>query len=222
MPASGFAPRRAREQRACSPRRGRSSDVESRGSWPAIAFSSSAQSSAVRANGPGLVEARRERDEAVARAHAVGRLQAADAGQRRRLADRAAGVGAGAARHEPRGDRRRRCRRSCRRARSRCSTGFLTGPKYEVSFDEPIANSSMLVLPTSTVPARARPLDDVRVVRRDEVREHPRAAGRAQPGGHQHVLVRDRDAGERAARRRAAMRRVGRLRVGERAARRRR
>ena len=31
--------------------------------------------------------------------------------------------------------------------------GFLTGPKYDDSFDEPIANSSMLVLPTSTVPA---------------------------------------------------------------------
>ncbi len=32
--------------------------------------------------------------------------------------------------------------------------GFLTGPKCDVSLDEPIANSSMLVLPTSTVPAR--------------------------------------------------------------------
>src|SRR5678815_1557080 len=31
--------------------------------------------------------------------------------------------------------------------------GFLTVPKYDVSFDEPIANSSMFVLPTSTVPA---------------------------------------------------------------------
>jgi hypothetical protein len=33
--------------------------------------------------------------------------------------------------------------------------GFLTGPKYDVSEDEPIANSSMLVLPTSTMPACA-------------------------------------------------------------------
>src|SRR5512143_344727 len=31
---------------------------------------------------------------------------------------------------------------------------LLTAPKYDVSLDEPIANSSMLVLPTSTVPAR--------------------------------------------------------------------
>ena len=33
------------------------------------------------------------------------------------------------------------------------SHGFLTLPKYEVSFDEPIAYSSMLVLPTVTIPA---------------------------------------------------------------------
>ena len=31
--------------------------------------------------------------------------------------------------------------------------GFLTGPNAEFSFDEPIANSSMLSLPTETVPA---------------------------------------------------------------------
>ena len=30
------------------------------------------------------------------------------------------------------------------------STGFLTGPKYEVSFDEPIANSSIFSLPSIT------------------------------------------------------------------------
>ena len=29
------------------------------------------------------------------------------------------------------------------------SHGFFTGPKYEFSFDEPIANSSMLVLPSA-------------------------------------------------------------------------
>ena len=36
--------------------------------------------------------------------------------------------------------------------------GLRTGPKYDVSFDEPIAYSSMLVLPTSTAPARFRPV----------------------------------------------------------------
>ena len=33
------------------------------------------------------------------------------------------------------------------------SRGFLVGPKAEFSVDEPIANSSRLVLPTATAPA---------------------------------------------------------------------
>src|SRR5579862_5504623 len=33
--------------------------------------------------------------------------------------------------------------------------GLRTGPKYDDSFDEPMANSSMLVLPIMTMPARA-------------------------------------------------------------------
>src|SRR5262245_40582146 len=36
---------------------------------------------------------------------------------------------------------------------ARSSHGFFTGPKCEFSFDEPIANSSMLVLPRMTAPA---------------------------------------------------------------------
>src|SRR5688572_19744665 len=36
----------------------------------------------------------------------------------------------------------------------RIAQGFLTGPKYELSLEEPIANSSMLHLPSSTAPAR--------------------------------------------------------------------
>ena len=32
--------------------------------------------------------------------------------------------------------------------------GEVTGPKNEVSFDEPMANSSLLVLPSSTAPSR--------------------------------------------------------------------
>src|SRR5215218_843439 len=34
--------------------------------------------------------------------------------------------------------------------------GFTTGPKQEVSFDEPIANSSLLSLPSITAPSRHR------------------------------------------------------------------
>src|SRR5256885_3121168 len=33
------------------------------------------------------------------------------------------------------------------------SQGFFTGPNAEFSFDEPMANSSQLVLPTTTTPA---------------------------------------------------------------------
>ena len=33
------------------------------------------------------------------------------------------------------------------------SHGFFTGPKYDVSFDDPMANSSMFVLPRMTAPA---------------------------------------------------------------------
>ena len=32
--------------------------------------------------------------------------------------------------------------------------GLTTGPKHEVSFDEPIANSSLLSLPSITAPSR--------------------------------------------------------------------
>ena len=49
------------------------------------------------------------------------------------------------------------------------SQGLRTGPKKLVSFDEPIANSSILVLPSVTAPAAAQPLDYGRIVRRDEV-----------------------------------------------------
>src|ERR1700761_1888916 len=34
--------------------------------------------------------------------------------------------------------------------------GLATGPKHEVSFDEPIANSSLLSLPSMTAPSRQR------------------------------------------------------------------
>ena len=74
---------------------GRSSEVESLGSNPAIASSRIAQSRTVLRHRPGLVERAGEGDDAPARAAAVGRLDPANAGEGRRLADRAAGVGAG-------------------------------------------------------------------------------------------------------------------------------
>ena len=62
------------------------------------------------------------------------------------------------------------------------------------------------------MPAGVEPLDHGRVVGRDEVGEHPRAAGRQDAVGAEDVLVRDRHAGERPA---LAARdaRIGRARV---------
>src|SRR3546814_4894803 len=54
-----------------------------------------------------LIQRGSEGDDTPARTAAVGGLDAGNAGERGRLADRAAGVGAGRSRHDPRGDRSR-------------------------------------------------------------------------------------------------------------------
>ena len=135
-------------------------------SWPQIASSSSAASSTVVGERPDLVEARRERDQAVARDPAVGGLEPDDAAQRRGLADRAAGVGAERERREP--GRHRRGRAAARAARARASgrAGCGSAPKAEFSVDEPIANSSRFVLPIGMPPASREAVDDGRGVRR--------------------------------------------------------
>jgi hypothetical protein len=94
------------------------------------------------------------------------------------------------------------------------SQGFFTGPKCEFSFDEPIANSSMLVLPRITAPGCVELLDHVRVVGRDEILEDLRPARRTPALRAEEVLVRERDARERP---RAALRdaRVGGARLSE-------
>ena len=73
--------------------------------------------------------------------------------KRRRLADRAAGVGAGRRRHAGAPRPRPPSRPSEPPGTRLASHGLRTGPKAEFSFDEPIANSSMLILPSVTVPA---------------------------------------------------------------------
>jgi hypothetical protein len=71
--------------------------------------------------------------------------------------------------------------------------GLRVGPKWEFSLDEPMANSSMLVLPTITVPAALSRLDHVGVVGADEVGEHLRAAGGQHAFGAEDVLVGQRE-----------------------------
>ena len=74
---------------------------------------------------------------------------------------------------------------------------MAVGPKAECSVDEPIANSSMFVLPRMTAPAVAQALRDVGVVRGAVALQDPRA-GRALAAGHgDEVLERDRDAEQR-------------------------
>ena len=71
------------------------------------------------------------------------------------------------------------------------------GPKAEFSVEEPIANSSMLVLPTKDRAGRAQPRDHGGVVGRDEVAEDLRGAGRAHAARQIDVLDGERDAAQR-------------------------
>ena len=138
---------------------------------------------------------------AVARHAPVGRLQPDHAAERGRLADRAAGVGAERERRpcpaataaaappeEPPGTRAR-------------SHGLRVVKNAEFSVDEPIANSSMLSLPSSTAPAVEQPRDHGGVVGRHEALQDLRAAGGADPARAEHVLDRDRHPVERPERR---------------------
>ena len=77
------------------------------------------------------------------------------------------------------------------------SQGLAVGPQAECSVDEPIANSSMLVLPGHDRPGGVEPLGDVRVVGADEALQDPAAGRRRLAARHHEVLERDRDAEQR-------------------------
>ena len=101
---------------------------------------------------PDLVETRGERDDAVARDRPVRRPQPHVPAQRRRLLDRAARVRAEPPGSEPGGHRRGRPPPEPPGTREG-SHGFRDGPQAEFSVDDPIANSSVFVLPSSERPA---------------------------------------------------------------------
>ena len=98
---------------------GRGDAVESRGSLPAITRATAPRRAHGARERADLIERRGEGDQAVARDAAVGRLEPDDAAERRRLADRAAGVGAERERRHaappPRPPIRRSSRRGCGR-----------------------------------------------------------------------------------------------------------
>ena len=95
-----------------------------------------------------LVERRGKGDEAVSRHPPVGRLHADHATQRRRLADRAAGVGAERERGEA-GRHRRGAPPDEPPGTRDGSWGLRVGPNAEFSVEDPIANSSRFVFPTT-------------------------------------------------------------------------
>ena len=174
---------------------GASIDVESIGSCPPMTAWSRAASRTVRPHGPGLVERAGERDEAVARDAAVGRLGADRAGDGRGLADRAAGVGA---------DRERRLERGEHRARA---AARAAGDPVEVPRVVRRAVGRVLGrgahrelvhvgLAEDRQAGLAQLRHDRRVVRRDPALEDPAAARRRQALGRHDVLDGDRHAGE--------------------------
>ena len=148
-------------------------------------------------DGADLVERGGERDRAVAADAAVGGLDADRAGDAAgwrieppvSLPSASGASNAATAAAEPPPDRPG--------MRSR-SHGLRVGPYAECSVDEPIANSSMFVLPSGTSAGVAQPGDDGRVVGRHPALEHPRARRRRHAARAQHVLDRDRHPGERA------------------------
>ena len=122
-----------------------------------------------------LVEARRERDDAVARDGAVGRPQPDEPAERGGLLDRPAGVGPERPRREAPGDRGRRAAGRAAGHARRDPTGCAIGPYAEFSVDEPMANSSMFVLPSSGQPGVLAARGDRRVEDGDVALEDLRA-----------------------------------------------
>ena len=145
-----------------------------------------------------LVEARCEGDHPVARDAPVGRLEAGESREGARLADRAAGVGAGRDRRDARGDRGRGAARGAARHHRRVPR--VLHRAVEARLVRRAHRELVHVgLAEQHHAGGVEPLDDRRVVGRDEVREHARAAARQDPAGAEDVLVRERHAGERPA-----------------------
>ena len=143
-----------------------------------------------------LIQARGEGDHAVARHAAIGGLEPGHAAQRRRLADRAAGVGGGGRRHQPGGHRRRRAAGgAARHARDvpgiahRAEVAGLVGRAHRELVHVGLAEHDHAGGPQA--------LDHRGIVGRDEIRQHARAAGGLLAAGAEDVLVGDRHAGQR-------------------------
>ena len=151
----------------------------------------------VRVERADLIERRRERDQAVARHAAVGRLQADDAAERRRLADRAAGVGAERERRHaarrPRPPIRRSSRPACDRAPTDCAPARTPSSR---STSPSRTRRSWSCRRSPRRPLRAASTT-VASYGGTNVLEDPRRGGRADAARAEVVLERDRHAGQR-------------------------
>ena len=75
--------------------------------------------------------------------------------------------------------------------------GLVTGPKCDVSLDEPMANSSILSLPSITAPSAPQVGGDGRLVGRNEAFEDVRARRGLHAFGAEQVLHAERSAFQR-------------------------
>ena len=187
-----------------APRLGDSSEVESQGSLPTRWRKQQRRVGDVAGQRPALVERRGEGDHAVARHRAVGRLQPDDSAQRRRLADRAAGVGADRPGREPGGDRR--CRAAARATGHAVEVPRVVAPARRPSSRSrsPSRTRPCWSCRASATPARGEPADGGRGVGRPVAFEDARARGRRHAFGAEDVLDRERQTRPAADRRPAA------------------
>ena len=145
---------------------------------------------------PDLVERRAEGEQAVARDAAVGRLEADDAAQRGRLADRAAGVGAER-------DRRQAGRHRDRRAAARAAGDAVERPRVAGDAERRVlgrrAHRELVAvgLAEDDRAGRLEALDGRRRVGRHEALEDPRGGRRRHVARAEVVLHRHRHAEQR-------------------------
>ena len=137
-----------------------------------------------------LVEARREGDHPVARHPAVRGFQAGRARQRRGLPYRATRIGARRRRHDP------RCHRRGGAARRTAGRTFKVPgvpDRAEIAGLVRRAHRELVHVGLAEHDGTGigQPFDDRRVVRRHEILEHPRTAGRQHAAGTEDVLVHD-------------------------------
>ena len=146
--------RAARRVGSCTPP-SMPSEVESHGSRPCRWLQQDRGVGHVARERAALVERGGEGDHPVAADGAVGGLQPDDPAQRSPAGGSSRRCRCRSPRARCRRPPLRRCRPTSRPARGCGPTGSGPGPKPEFSFDEPIANSSWFVLPSTWMPASA-------------------------------------------------------------------